>query len=379
MHKNPNIIGIDLFSGAGGLTLAAQLVGINIVAAVESDRSASNTYKRNFITSRRNTNKRPKLLNVDIQDLDPKALLEDLSLQPGECALIIGGPPCQGFSTHRINGTGVSDPRNDLLIRYFEFVAAIRPVAFLVENVPGLLWKRHKKYLHRFYKLADEAGYNAFRPKVLNARDYGVPQNRKRVFILGVRRDTNVDVTWPPEPSHGSPGSKKVESKHLKPWLTVRSVFEKPCPEDDPNSIHMNHSRDLVEAFKNTPRNGGSRCDSGRLLQCHKNHNGHKDVYGRIALDRPGPTMTTACINPSKGRFVHPSEDHGITVRQAARIQTFPDSFIFEGGLMAAGKQIGNAVPVKLGIAVLKPIFAALEARRGDDPTTAGDGACNTK
>ena len=111
----------------------------------------------------------------------------------------------------------------------------------------------------------------------------------------------------------------------------------------------MLHSQELIEAFRRTPANGGSRKDSGRLLECHKNHDGHSDVYGRIDPQQPAPTMTTACINPSKGRFVHPVEHHGITVRQAARIQTFPDEFVISGGLMAAGKQVGNAVPAELG------------------------------
>lgn len=118
----------------------------------------------------------------------------------------------------------------------------------------------------------------------------------------------------------------------------------------------MNHGPELLDAFKRTPPNGGSRKDSGRILACHKDHDGHKDVYGRIDPTVPAPTMTTACINPSKGRFVHPTEHHGITVRQAARIQTFSDDFVFKGGLTAAGRQIGNAVPVDLGIALIKHI-----------------------
>ena len=106
----------------------------------------------------------------------------------------------------------------------------------------------------------------------------------------------------------------------------------------------------------------GSRRDSGRVLPCHESHDGHKDVYGRIDPDLPAPTMTTACINPSKGRFVHPTEDHGITARQAARIQTFPDSVVFSGGLMAAGKQIGNAIPMKLGVLLLSHIKTFLSS-----------------
>jgi len=122
----------------------------------------------------------------------------------------------------------------------------------------------------------------------------------------------------------------------------------------------MKHGACLVEAFANTPKNGGSRKDSGRVLPCHKKHDGHKDVYGRIDPNIPAPTMTTACINPSKGRFVHPTQNNGITARHAARIQTFPDDFVFHGGLTAAGRQIGNAVPVDLGFALIKHIRGLL-------------------
>lgn len=123
----------------------------------------------------------------------------------------------------------------------------------------------------------------------------------------------------------------------------------------------MNHSLELIEVFKSTPLNGGSRRDSGRVLPCHDGHSGHSDVYGRINPSQPGPTMTTACINPSKGRFVHPTEHHGITLRQAARFQTFPDWFVFQGGLMAAGEQIGNAVPIRLGEILLRTIAEGIE------------------
>ena len=122
----------------------------------------------------------------------------------------------------------------------------------------------------------------------------------------------------------------------------------------------MHHGPELVAAFRNTPANGGSRRDSGRVLPCHQDHDGHKDVYGRIDKRLPAPTMTTACINPSKGRFVHPTFHHGITARQAARIQTFPEGYKFFGGLTAAGRQIGNAVPPLMAKKVLEVMLSPL-------------------
>jgi DNA (cytosine-5)-methyltransferase 1 len=353
------LVGIDLFAGAGGFSIAAAKAGVSIVAALESDRHACSTYRRNFITGKQNP---PILIDKDAQLLTPEKLLATVALHPGECDLVIGGPPCQGFSSHRLKQAGVDDPRNDLLIRYFQFVEALRPAAFLVENVPGMLWSRHFNYVEAFYSLASKAGYVARPPLVLNARDYGVPQNRRRVFILATRRDLRLEPVWPPPPTHGNPKCREVISNKLEPWLTARTVFEQPAPQEDPNDRHMNHCRELVDAFRRTPLDGGSRREAGRVLECHKEHDGHSDAYGRIALSAPGPTMTTACINPSKGRFVHPTENHGITIRQAARFQTFPDDFIFEGGLMAAGVQIGNAIPLELGVAVLTAIVAAFRA-----------------
>ena len=226
-----------------------------------------------------------------------------------------------------------------------------------MENVPGILWYRHAEYLKWFYHQAEEAGYRVREPAVLEAADFGVPQRRKRVFVLGIRNDIEINLDWPIAGDRTANPTKKCSD--LK-WRPANSVFTQPIAEDDPNAIHMNHGEKLIEVFKSTPANGGSRKDSGRILPCHQEHDGHNDVYWRIDPNRPGPTMTTACINPSKGRFVHPTEHHGITVRQAARFQTFPDEFKFKGGLMASGVQIGNAVPILLGEAVIGHIARAL-------------------
>lgn len=337
---------VDLFCGAGGFSLAAFNAGFHVEFAVENDKYAVETYRENFNKKRQ---LKTTLYDVSINELQPDCLVKK-HFSKSECDIVLGGPPCQGFSTHRINNAGVGDPRNKLILSYFNIVEALRPRAFLMENVPGILWPRHEKFLDEFISRAKETGYRVFRPTVLDARDFGVPQRRKRVFILGIRSDLTASaLSWPPRPTHSNCGDG------LSPWVNCKEVF-RAAPDQDSNDIHMKHGRELVEAFRNTPPNGGSRKDSGRVLPCHEKHDGHKDVYGRIDPGQPGPTMTTACINPSKGRFVHPTEHHGITVRQAARMQTFPDDFVFSGGLTAAGRQIGNAVPVDLGVALLKPI-----------------------
>lgn len=345
----------DLFSGAGGFTLAARKAGMRVRLALENDKHAVATYRANL----GNGPTPPKILQRDITELTASDVHAGV-FSPGErCDLLLGGPPCQGFSTHRINNAGVDDQRNDLIHVYFDFVRAFAPTVFLMENVPGMLWDRHAAAVDRFYIEGAMAGYDVQEPIVVDARNYGVPQRRKRVFILGVRHGIDIsDLAWPPAPTHGD-GAAIKRDPSLLPWVDCSDVF-RDAPAEDANDVHMSHCADLRAAFAKTPHNGGSRKDSGRLLECHKTHDGHKDVYGRIDPAQPAPTMTTACINPSKGRFVHPTEDHGITVRQAARIQTFPDDFIFHGGLMAAGKQVGNAVPPELGyqlIVHLKPLM----------------------
>ena len=358
MGKQALLTAIDLFAGAGGFSLAARDLGIQVRLAVELDRHAAATYRRNFIHRRRS---KPLLIDDDIRDVPWEETLEDAGLAPGECSILMGGPPCQGFSTHRIKDAGVGDPRNELLHSYFDALAIIQPETFIVENVTGILWERHADYVEEFLSCAEEVGYNVCEPTVLNARDFGVPQNRKRVFIIGWRCDLALELQWPPSPTHFAPDSDAVLRIGKPPFATAASVFEKRLNRRDPNNVHIKHSAELVEVFRDTPKNGGSRADSGRVLPCHEDHDGHRDVYGRIRLDRPGPTMTTACINPSKGRFLHPTKNYGITARHAARFQGFPDSFVFDGGLFAAARQIGNAVPRQLGRRVLRVLKNALE------------------
>jgi DNA (cytosine-5)-methyltransferase 1 len=378
-----NITAIDLFSGAGGLSLSAIDAGFDITAAIELDKEACKTYSRNIID---NYSPNTKLFQADIlKDIDPNILQKELSIKSGTLDLLLGGPPCQGFSSHRINGSGVDDPRNELLLRYFEFVKTLRPKFFLVENVTGLLWKRHSKYLEQFKQLANLNDYSLIGPMIINARDFGVAQNRKRVFILGVDNNTNLDIDnilWPPAPTHGPNSSKDWTSSstifeeppahilseldtNTKSKISRTLTFGKPVSSSDPCSVHMNHSAPLIERFSLTPING-SREDIEFRLPCHTSHSGHKDVYGRIKLAEPSNTMTTGCYNPSKGRFVHPWLNHGITLRHAARFQTFPDDFNFSGSLSNKSKQIGNSVPPLLGKKLLQPLMQYLSAQKNN-------------
>ncbi|MBV6819009.1 DNA cytosine methyltransferase [Rahnella sp. PD12R] len=378
------VYAVDLFCGAGGFSLAALNSGVAILAAVELDDDASATYKKNIIDKR---SLETRLFNEDIFEINIDDFIGKLNFE-GELDLLIGGPPCQGFSSHRINDQGVDDPRNELLIRYFDFVNKLKPKAFIVENVPGLLWERHKSYLDRFKEISEESGYEILGPVKLNAKDYGVPQNRSRVFILGIKKGEQFDRTqWPPKATHFKP------KKGTPEWRNASEVFEKPTVEEldkiklvlgehiskslifgeglrplteDASAIHMTHTQALTERFISTPING-SRCDIDFRLPCHVgDYLGHKDVYGRIRLAQPGPTMTTGCFNPSKGRFLHAWKHHGITIRHAARLQTFPEDFIFTGGITNQGKQVGNAVPVKMGEVIINTVMDMIKVKSVD-------------
>jgi DNA (cytosine-5)-methyltransferase 1 len=377
--SSAKIKAIDLFAGAGGFSLAALNSGVKVLAAVEFSENACETYRTNFIEKRK---EETCLHNIDILKLNPKDFRNELGLEVGELDLLMGGPPCQGFSSHRILNKGVNDPRNQLLVRYFDYVRELKPKVFLIENVPGILWKRHEFHLQKFKSLSKANGYRLLGPIKVNAKDYGVPQNRQRVFILGAH--TSVDISsiqWPPNPTHFKPGEGMPE------WNNASTVFEVPpkCKvqelaskigkelvhslkfgssilkaEQDPSALHMTHTEALIERFAETPINGG-REDIKFRLKCHaEGYVGHKDVYGRIRLAQPGPTMTAGCFNPSKGRFLHPWRNHGITIRHAARFQTFPDDFIFAGGITSQGVQVGNAVPMLLGEAIINEALKGL-------------------
>ena len=382
-----NLTAIDLFSGAGGFSLAAHNAGVDVLAAIEFDQKAAETHQKNLVER---LGAPTQVFAQDITKVDIHSIMRYQGILEGELDILLGGPPCQGFSSHRINGSGKDDPRNALLFRYFDFVKHLQPKAFLVENVPGLLWPRHEKYLNDFLNLSKEHGYQivAGEPLILNARDYGVPQNRRRAFIFALRNDVmQEDINWPPPPTHHKSGGH--------PWLTASSAFEKPnslildtfrkrleekfghskeesdqivsslkwgkkLDPQDSCKLSMTHSETLTKVFENTPLLG-DRYESGRELDCHKNYKGHKDVYGRIYPHLPSNTITTGCNNPSKGRFVHPWLHHGITLRHAARLQTFPDDYMFTGGSIAMAKQIGNAVPVAMVQVMIGHIKLILE------------------
>ncbi len=351
---------IDLFAGAGGLTLGLELAGnrtagFKPVYAVEHDAAAAHTYKRNFNTT---------VFDGDIEFFDPRGY--------PEADVIIGGPPCQGFSTlGRDRDDSSRAALNSLWGHYLSAVLAVKPLAFVIENVPQFQKSaQFKELLHRMEHdpLLSTFGY-AY--GVLNAADYGVPQNRKRGIFMAVR---DADVSWPPARTHGAddlflPAHRTVADAISD--VPAQPTTDRPTIGDDgAQDLHIkrNPTAKSVVRYRTIPP-GGNRFDLQEARPditpaCWLNKpTGTTDGMGRMWWDRPAPTIRTEFFKPEKGRYLHPEEHRPVTHREAARLQSFPDDFVFEGSKLEIARQIGNAVPPLLGKAIGEHVLELLGAR----------------
>lgn len=320
---------IDLFCGAGGLTTGLQQAGFHVIAGVELNPIAAETYKLNH--------KKHKLYICDIKKLDPLLVMKELSINPGELDLLAGCPPCQGFSTHRTRNqsSSVNDERNDLVYDFLKFVSAMLPKTIMMENVPGLAKDpRIQIVLNELIKLGYFVDDNTVQVK--NAADYGVPQRRKRMILQTSRFGA---ITSP------------SKSNEIKTVLDAIGNLKKAGhSKDELHDYPENRTPKVRELIEKIPLNGGSRKDLPKeyWLPCHiKSPHSYSDVYGRMSWSDVAPTITGGCTNPSKGRFLHPSEHRAITLREAALLQTFPSNYKFslKRGKDAASLMIGNALP----------------------------------
>jgi DNA (cytosine-5)-methyltransferase 1 len=321
---------IDLFCGAGGLTLGLKQAGFRVLAGVEMESVPARTFALNHSDV--------ICVQKDIRKLGAAELLKMVGLKRGELDLLAGCPPCQGFSTLRTRKKAVSveDDRNDLLFEFMRMVEALSPRSLMMENVPALAEdKRMKVFLKRISTLGYKIGRKNVR--VEDAANYGVPQRRYRMILLASK-------------------SGQVSDAHTSVPITVRqcltAVALAPVGNaNDPLHDHMpKRSSHVEEIIKNIPKDGGSRTalPDHLILACHrKNGSGFRDVYGRMSWDKVSPTMTGGCGNPSKGRYLHPSEDRAISLREAALFQTFPSDYQFDltGGRGRVALMIGNALP----------------------------------
>ena len=327
------IVAIDVFCGVGGLTRGLIDAGIQVKKGYDIDPRLKETYEKN--------NEGVKFYCKNIKDLTGDEILKGLDLK-NDYLLVAGCAPCQPFS--QINKNDKGDERKYLLDEFGRLVKELRPDYILLENVPGLN-TRGRRIFDRFLKILEENNYN-FDYDILDAKEYGVPQKRLRLILLASK---NSLITLP-EKTHGPSDSSKPLYK------TVRNTIAKyPYLKAGQKSKKIpNHEcRDLApinrERMKYIKIDGGSRTDLPEHLQlkCHKNHSGHNDVYGRMKWDDVSPTLTCKCTSISNGRFGHPAQTRGISVREAAALQTFGDDYVFYDCLSVATEWIGNAVPVK--------------------------------
>ncbi|MBU4495529.1 MAG: DNA cytosine methyltransferase [Acidobacteria bacterium] len=365
-HKRFRLI--DAFAGAGGMTLGfSERFGqaFESVWANDFNKYCVETYKANF---------GKHCLSGDIVDI-----LNDPSVKIPETDVVIGGPPCQGFSL--LNKNRLGDPRKQLWRPYFEIVERSGAKVFVMENVPQLLGSfEHGEIIGT----AETMGFKVW-GEVLCAADYGVAQTRRRAFIIGCKL-FDPALVFPPRKTHFNPNNNKKQ-KHLpfdqneylhepQEWKTVRNVIEDlPRPEGTeirnvPPPLDLHFGRNPTELSKKRyraiPDEGMNRFDLQRIVpeltpKCWiRKKSGGTDLFGRLWWDRPAFTIRTEFYKPEKGRYLHPKQHRPITHREAARLQSFPDDFIFKGSKIEIAKQIGNAVPPLLAARVADVVYMLL-------------------
>ena len=333
---------IDLFAGAGGLSLGFHLaeLGFEPAFAVEIEPAAARTFKRNFGCT---------VIDAPIQTVE----------RFPDAEIVIGGPPCQGFSPLGRDRDEVSRALlNELWQEYVRAIRQVMPAAFVIENVPEFL--RSEQFATLLETLGKDRRLRRYRYSygILNAANYGVPQRRKRgLFVAALDHQPS----WPPPPTHGPDSPGQV------PYRTVRdAIWDLPLK---PTDIDLHWGRNplpsSIERYKAVPE-GGNRFDLARnrpdlLPRCWANKpTGTTDVFGRLWWDRPAFTIRTEFFKPEKGRYLHPQAHRPITHREAARLQTFPDWFVFEGSKIEVARQIGNAVPPLLGREIARFVHATV-------------------
>lgn len=349
---------IDLFAGCGGFSVGFERAGYRITKAVEFNKDIAASYSHNH--------KGTVMFADDIGEI-----ADSDHFSNGEADVIIGGPPCQGFSMagERIRGKKafISDPRNFLFRHYVEVVRIVRPKVFLLENVKGILSKDNGAI---FKEIVDTFGnpenfngdkyYLHF--KVCKAVEYGIPQRRERVVVVGVlNNDFDIDKVF----SLAKRKILKAEPHFFNPTTLKDAISDIPSPSIDGNVKLLDCKTEYQASMRNssgfvTNHVASKHNDlaigrmqniaSGQNWQAlnEEIHSVHSGAYGRLDWNQPTMTITTRFDTPAGGRFIHPDDNRTLTPREAARIQSFPDSFEFIGSKTVICKQIGNAVPPKL-------------------------------
>jgi len=312
---------LDLFCGVGGLSYGLEEAGFDVVAGVDHDEDVIETF---------NENHSARGIVADLKNTTPEDFDEEYNI--GDVDSVSGGPPCQGFSNANMNNG--DDERNNLIFTFADYVEYFDPDYFLMENVVGILSdSRYEDLLQRF----EDMGYDVAYENML-ATEYGIPQKRRRVITVG-SRDISKEIL-----DHVS----TKDSPTVKDAIGDLPVLE--VGEDSDMNAHTapNHRSDTVEKIKRVPQGG----DMGDLPEEYQlksyDPERHSCCYGRLEWDEPADTITTGFLRNGSGRFTHPEQHRALTPREAARLQSFPDSFKFSEDIYQASKEIGNAVPPEL-------------------------------
>lgn len=347
---------IDLFAGSGGLSLGFMKDGHNIISAVEYDENIALSYKENHPDT--------NVIVDDIKNVDNLKFFEE-----GSADIIIGGPPCQGFSMagSRIRNDFIDDPRNYLFKHYFNIVKLVKPSFFIMENVKGLMTMQGGDIFNEILKIfsdsemLDGKAYNV-NYKLVKGTDFGIPQKRERLIIIGtLQNDYDFDEIWSKTKDDISAEIPTYFNKVTiydaisnLPGTTKDGFIDNPKPETDyqmqlasnsdiiSNHTKTNHSNKAIERMKQVSP-GENYTSINETI-----NSVHSGSYGRLEWDKPGLTITTRFDTPSGGRFIHPVENRTLSPREAARIQSFPDDYVFYGNKTSIATQIGNAVPPKI-------------------------------
>ena len=360
---------IDLFCGCGGLSLGFIKDGYEVVKAVEFDKNIANSYKKNHPDI--------DLIVDDIRNVDNAGVFKTNMAE-----VIIGGPPCQGFSMAgaRIREGFIEDPRNFLFKSYFNVVKCVKPKAFVFENVKGILTMEKGQIFNQILdifsnkELLDGDSYT-LSYKVVKASDYGIPQARERVIIISVKNQKlDIEKIW-----NDTKEILKNEQPHFFDKVTIRDAIGNLGSESDSGIVEnpkpvSEYQKYLSCKNKILTNHDGTKHSELAISRMAKVGNGenftvlndniksiHSGSYGRLSWDSQAQTITTRFDTPSGGRFTHPEKNRTLTPREAARIQSFPDDFVFYGSRTIICKQIGNAVPPKLAYFLARVIDKCIE------------------
>jgi len=336
---------LDFFSGAGGTSLGLAAINkvvpiFNFLAGCDINSVSATTYAKNFGTP---------IMSKDILEIasSPSSIhtyLEVVNFDYKKPTILIGCAPCQGFSSHRKkHWDNEDDERNNLVIAFSRIATEVKPDIILMENVPEFFSKKYWKYFSKARKAFIDAGYTV-KQNIYNSAEFGVPQERFRSVIIAMKKNFLL------------PRGHFASAE----YKTVRDAISKLPPViaggSDPNdTLHkaVAHKQSTIDVIRKVPHDGGN-LPKGEGPECLTRVNGFYDVYGRLSWNKPAITITHYARNPASGRFTHPVQDRGLTAREAARLQSFPDGFHFEGKSDDIYRQIGEAVPPLLscGIAV---------------------------